>query len=59
MSLKSSWKISFVTLLRDLSGKDWNPREDRSLRGSKVFAEKKNFLEHSNEVLSTRHSSFG
>ena len=31
--LQSSWKISFVRLLRDLSGKDWNPREDRSLKG--------------------------
>ena len=31
--LGSSWKTSFVTFLRDLSGKDWNPREDRSLKG--------------------------
>ena len=51
----SSWKSSFVTLLRDLSGKDWNPREDRSLKRRKVFTEKKTFLEHSNEVLSRGH----
>ena len=30
--LRSSWKTSFVTFLSDLSGKDWNPREDRSLK---------------------------
>ena len=29
---KGSWKSSFVTLLRDLSGKHWKPREDRSLK---------------------------
>ena len=56
MILQSSWKISFVTLLRDLSGKDWNPREDRSLKRGKVFTEKKKtFLEHSNKVLSRGH----
>ena len=26
-------ETSFVTFLRDLSGKDWNPREARSLKG--------------------------
>ena len=31
--LQGSWKISFVTFLRDLSGKDWNPRQERSLEG--------------------------
>ena len=31
--LRSSWKISFVTFLCDLSGKDWNPRQDRSMKG--------------------------
>ena len=25
--LQSYWRISFVTFLRDLSGKDWNPRQ--------------------------------
>ena len=48
--LRSSWKTSFVTFLRDLSGKDWNPREDRSF-----FTPKQSFLERSNEVLSSRH----
>ena len=39
--LQSSWKISFVTFLRDLSGKDWNPSQDRSLKEWKVFIKKK------------------
>ena len=55
MILQSSWKSSFVTLLRDLSGKDWNPREDRSLEEMRGFYRKKTFLEHSNEVLSRGH----
>ena len=33
MMLQSSWRISFVTFLRDLSGKDWNTRQDRSMKG--------------------------
>ena len=54
--LRSSLKTSFVTFLRDSSGKDWNPREDRSLKGWKAFTQKKkNFFEHSNEVLSRLH----
>ena len=41
MMLRSPWKISFVTFLRDLSGKDWNPRQDRSMKG---FCKKENLL---------------
>ena len=26
-------EISLVTFFQDLSGKDWNPRQDRSLKG--------------------------
>ena len=25
----------FVTILRDLSGKDWNPKQDRAVKGFK------------------------
>ena len=53
--LRSSGKTSFVTFFRDLLGKEWNPREDRSLKGSKVFTPKQSFLEHSNDVLSSRN----
>ena len=58
MILQSSWKISFVTFLRDLSGKDWNLREGSRgiVEGMKGFYPKeKNFFEHSNEVLSRSH----
>ena len=41
--LQSSWKVSFVAFLRDLSGKDWNPRQDKSLKGWKVVLKKKTF----------------
>ena len=34
MILQSSWKISFVTLLRDLSGKDCYDETQRGLSGS-------------------------
>ena len=52
MMLRSSWKIRVVTILRDLSGKDWNPRQDRSMKG---FCKKIKILEHSNEVSSRRY----
>ena len=55
MILQSSSKISIVMFLRDLSEKDWNLKEDQSLKGEKVFTPRKNFLEHSNEVLSSCH----
>ena len=30
--LRSSWEISFYHVLRDLSRKDWNRRQDRSMK---------------------------
>ena len=35
--LRSSGKTSFVTFLRDLSGKDWNPRRVSIVEGMKGF----------------------
>ena len=52
MMLQSSWKISFATFSCGLSGKDWNPIQDRSLN---LIIFLKNFLEHSDEVSSRRH----
>ena len=35
--LRSSRKTLFVTFLRDLSGKDWNPRRGSIVEGMKGF----------------------
>ena len=46
------WKFSLSAILSNLSGKDWNPRQARSMKG---FVKKKKILKHSNEVSSTRY----
>ena len=53
MMLQSSRKISFVKHLRDLSGKDWNPRQDRG--DERFFFFFFLILENSNKVSSRRH----